>query len=71
MNFTPREETIIPLLAFTNKDIAKMLGLKTKSVEIYAETIRNKFNANTRTRAAMLALGLGYDMIIPELDREV
>ncbi len=71
MNFTPREKTVIPLLALTNKQIARQLSLKESTIEKYVESIRDKFNANTRTRAAILALGLRYDMLIPELDREI
>ncbi len=70
MHFTPREETIIPLLALINKQIGKRLGLNESTVEKCVSNIIIKFRAKTRTSAALLAYYKGYNMEIPEYDRD-
>jgi serine/threonine protein kinase/DNA-binding NarL/FixJ family response regulator len=61
-SLTPRELEVIQLLVegFSNKEIARLLSIRPRTVNFHLDNIYAKLNINSRTEAAIYALRQGW-----------
>lgn len=61
LTLTDREQDVLKALCrgFTNKEIARHLGLKEPTVKLHVKTLYRRLGATNRTQAAMLASNYG------------
>lgn len=64
LHFSVREAEVAPLIAagFTNKEIARQLGLQEVTIKVYASGVFRKLGVSNRTAATakLLSRGIGY-----------
>ena len=62
MNITPRETDVITLIAegYSDKEIANILHLSSRTIQTHINSIVLKFNARNRTNAVALYIKMKY-----------
>lgn len=65
MKITPRENDVITLVAegYSDKEIANILHLSSRTVQTHINSIVLKFNARNRTNAVAIYIKLKYKLI--------
>jgi DNA-binding CsgD family transcriptional regulator len=60
------ELTFYLIRGFTTKDISAFMDLSPRTVESYLETIKNKFNCNSKNELLLFCMHNGFSYIIPQ-----
>lgn len=60
------ETLFYTLRGYNRRDIAKLLNLSSRTIETYAEQLKNKFSCESRIQLIEKAIVMGYMNIIPD-----